>query len=186
MNHCYQFFYIYIYIYIYIYTPIPPHEQDRTQYQFLNRIWQVWTQRCLSSRSVAIPRLKSPVCPTILSIASERIVGFMPSSKGISAMWNAHSSRIWTWVIISYNSNHYTTGTLTNVYIYIDFCMPIGFFPYVRRYITHIVINMDVCVFVISVCIHVYVYLSEGELVSLFTDTVYQMNFDMKLSLYNV
>ena len=67
----------------------------------------IWIQSFPSSRPVAIPRLKSPVCPTILPIPAWRIVGFMTFPMVLA-------SRIWTRVVLSispdHNHNHNTTG----------------------------------------------------------------------------
>ena len=53
-------------------------------------------------RLVAIPRLKSPVCPSILPIARERIVWFIPFPRVFAQCdMQTDSSRIWIWVIVS-------------------------------------------------------------------------------------
>ena len=66
---------IYIYIYIYI-KPTLLYKQDVTQGQILSGVYQVWLQSFPSPRLVAIPRLKSPIRPTTLSIAEGGIVGW--------------------------------------------------------------------------------------------------------------
>ena len=98
----------------YPYLPTPPPGQDMTQGQFLSGVWQVWIQSFPPPRQVASPRLKNTVCPTILPIAGGRIIGFIPFPRVLvlcemQLAW----SRIWTRVAvsISYNDNHYTTGT---------------------------------------------------------------------------
>ena len=67
---------------------------------------------------VAVPRLKSPVCPTNLLLAGREIVVFVPFPR-VLAQWEMKtaSSRIWTRVavFISYDGIHYPT----NAYIYI-------------------------------------------------------------------
>ena len=97
------------------YLPTPPLGQDMTQGQFLSGVWQVWIQSFPSPRLVASPRLKNLVCPTTLPIAGGRIIGFIPFPRVLvlcemQLAW----SRIWTRVAvsISYDDNHYTTGTL--------------------------------------------------------------------------
>ena len=68
-----------------------------------------------SPRLVASPRLKNLVCPTILPIAGERIIGFIPFPRVlVLCEMQSVSSRIWTCVAvsISYDDNHYTMGTL--------------------------------------------------------------------------
>ena len=57
---------IYIYIYIYIYTPTPLYKLDMTQGQFFKQ-FNRFRFSFLSSRLVAIPRLKISICPTIYS-----------------------------------------------------------------------------------------------------------------------
>ena len=47
--------------------------------------------RFLSLRLVAITRIKSPICPNILSKSVRKLVGFVTFRKGISTMWNANS-----------------------------------------------------------------------------------------------
>ena len=115
--------YIYIYIYIYYpsgtaasflslscypYLPTSPLGQDMTHGQFLSE--QVWIQSFPSPRLVASPRLKKPVCPTILPIAGGRIIGFIPFPRVlVLCEMQSVSSRIWTRVAvsISYDDNHY-------------------------------------------------------------------------------
>ena len=57
---------------------------------------------------------EEPSLPYYLSIAEGRIIGFIPFPRVLvlCEMWSA-SSRIWTHVAvsISYDDNHYTTGT---------------------------------------------------------------------------
>ena len=50
---------------VYPYLSTPPLGQDMTQGQFLSRVQQVSIQSFPSSRLVAKPSLKNPVCPTI-------------------------------------------------------------------------------------------------------------------------
>ena len=94
--------------------PTPPLGQDMTQGHFLSGVWQVWVQSFPSPRLVASPKLKNLVCPTILSIAGGRIIGFIPFPRVLvlremQLAW----SRIWTRVAvsISYDDNQNTTGT---------------------------------------------------------------------------
>ena len=94
--------------------PTPPLGQDMTQGQFLSGVYQVWIQSFPSPRLVASPRLKNLVCPTILPIAGGRIIGFIPFPRvSVLCEMQSASSRIWTRVAvsISYDDNHYTTGT---------------------------------------------------------------------------
>ena len=77
----YRRVYIYIYIYIYIYECVRVciyQPQVATRSQCLRRVQQVWIQSFPPPRLVATSRQKSSVCPTILPIAEERIVGFIP------------------------------------------------------------------------------------------------------------
>ena len=93
------------------YPYLPTHllGQYMTQGQFLSWVEPVWIQSFPSSRRVASTRLKNPVCPT-----GGRIIGFIPFPRVLELceMLSA-SSRIWTRVAvsISYDDNHYTTGT---------------------------------------------------------------------------
>ena len=99
---------------LYSYLPTPPLGQDMTQGQFLSGVLQVWIQSFLSPRLVASPRLKNLVCPTILPVAGGRIIGFIPFPRIlVQCEMRSISSRIWTRVTvsISYDDNHYTTGT---------------------------------------------------------------------------
>ena len=93
-----------------------------TQGQFLCGVYQVWLQSFPSPRLVASPRLKNLVCPTILPIAGGRIIGFIPFLRVlVLCEMQSISSRIWTRVavFISYDDNHYTTGTSPTTGIFI-------------------------------------------------------------------
>ena len=79
--------YIYIYIYIYIYLAAS-HEQDTTQGQFSCKFKQIWMSSFPFPKLVAIPRLKSSVCPTIYPLVGGGFIFF----KRISAIENAKSS----------------------------------------------------------------------------------------------
>ena len=56
----------------------PLHVQDKTQGQFLSRVWQIWIQSFPSPRLVAILRLKKFSLCYYLFIAGGMIVGFIP------------------------------------------------------------------------------------------------------------
>ena len=73
---------------------------------------EVGIQNFPSPNLVAILRLKSPVCPTIVPIAGGRIVGFIPFPivLVISEMQTALSS-IWTRVTVSIFYDNYVTRT---------------------------------------------------------------------------
>ena len=108
---------LYIYIYIYIYSPlliIYIHQQ-------LHRSWM--RQKVNFSRGISKVRisfasssLKSTVCFSVHSLAEGRITGFIPSAR-LFALWEMHTtfSSSWTWIDMSfsYESNHYTTNTIS-------------------------------------------------------------------------
>ena len=90
--------------------PTPPLGQDMTQ--FLSGVGQVWMQS-FPSPSFPSSKVEEPICPTIF-IAGERIIGFIPFPRVlVLCEMISVSSRIWTRVAvsISYDDNHYTTGT---------------------------------------------------------------------------
>ena len=75
------------------------------------------------TRLVASPRVKNLVCPTILPIPGGRIIGLIPFPRVlVLCEMQSVSSRIWTRVAvsISYDDNHYTTGTSS-------YCMLLSF-----------------------------------------------------------
>ena len=73
---------------------------------------EFWIQNFPSPRLVTYPRLKSPVCPTILPIAGRRIYGFIPFPR-VLALYEMQTalSRIWTQFSesIFFYDNHDTT-----------------------------------------------------------------------------
>ena len=133
-THTHTYAHIHIYVYTYtlmyshthtymlMYLPTPLDKQDVTN--LLSGVLQVWIQSFPSPRLVAIPRLKSPVCPTIYYIAGGRIVGFITFPKDISVIWNAN--RISTWSpcpfpmtvnIIPHTHTHMHTHTHAHTHI---------------------------------------------------------------------
>ena len=86
---------------MYVFTNPSPRAGYSTRSVFLSGVEQVWIQS-FSSRPVAIPKLKSPVCLTILSIAGGKIARLITFPKlfvlcGIQTAL----SRIWTRVSVS-------------------------------------------------------------------------------------
>ena len=95
--------------------PNPPLGQDMTQGQFLSGVYQVWIQSFPSPRLVALPSRSY-----YLPIAGGRIIGFIPFQRVlVLCEMQSVSSRIWTRVAvsISYDDNHYTTGTSKYYYV---------------------------------------------------------------------
>ena len=109
----------------------------KVDFQQFNRFWFGF----LSPRLIPILRLKSSVCPTILSIAGWRIVGFIPFPRVlVLCEMQTASSKIWTWVatFISYNI-HCTTSTWEDPYmtIFINYNNSDSSCPAVRGYMWH-------------------------------------------------
>ena len=109
---------------------IPFHHQDVSWwtlyiyhiYQPLRsgRIWHkvnFWIQSCSFSYTSCLTKAEEPSLPYYLPIAGERI-GFIPFPR-VLALYEMQSvsSRIWTCVAvsISYDDNHYTTGSSLNI-----------------------------------------------------------------------
>ena len=124
----YTYTHIYIYIYVcvcvYIYRskgfdyhiyPTPPLGQDMTQGQFFK--WSLTGLNSEFSFSTSyLTKAEEPSLPYYLPIVGGRIIGFIcfPRVLVVCEMQSV-SSRIWTRVAvsISYDDNHYTTGTST-------------------------------------------------------------------------
>ena len=70
------------------------------------------------SKSSCLTKAEEPSLPYYLPIAGGRIIGFIPFPRVlVPCKMQSVSSRIWTRVAvsISYDDNHYTTGTSSNV-----------------------------------------------------------------------
>ena len=66
------------------------------------------------SKTSCLTKVEEPSLPYYLSIAGGRIIGFLPFPRVlVLCEMQSVSSRIWTHVTvsISYDDNHYTTGT---------------------------------------------------------------------------
>ena len=99
-----------------MYIPTSLREQDLTQSQFLNEVWQVWIQSFPSLRPVD----KNFSFPYNLTIAGGRIVGFIlfPMILLLYEMQTLRPEfeRGSPWPF-SYDRNHYTTNA-SYIYIY--------------------------------------------------------------------
>ena len=97
---------------IYPYLPTPPLGQDMTQGQFLSG---VLNSEFSFSKISSLTKAEEPCLPYYLPIAGRRIIGFIPFPRVLVLYeMQSVSSRIWTRVVvsISYDDNHYTTGTI--------------------------------------------------------------------------
>ena len=114
-------------ILLYPYLPTPPLGQDMTQGQFLSGVKQVWIQ----AEELSLPYY--------LPMAGGRIIGFIPFPRVlVLCEMPSVSSRIWTRVVvsISYDDNHYTTGTS---YIYFSLSLSL----YLSIYLSNIGQKID-------------------------------------------
>ena len=114
----------YIYIYIYIYTHIRwsylPNPSARAGYDtrsiFKRSLTGLNSEFSFSLTSCLTKAVELSL-PYYLPIAGGRIIGFIPFSRVlVLCEMQSVSSRIWTRVTmsISYDNNHYTTGTSTH------------------------------------------------------------------------
>ena len=98
---------------IHIY-PTPPLRQDMTQVQIFRRSLTGLNSKFSFSYSSCLTKAEEPSLPYYLPIAGGRIIGFIPFPRVLVLYeMQSVSSRIWTRVAvsISYDDNHYTTGT---------------------------------------------------------------------------
>ena len=85
------------------------------------RIWHKWSLTGFNSEfsfslSSCLTKAEEPCLPYYLLIAGGRIIGFIPFARVlVLCEMQSVSFRIWTRVAvsISYDNNHYTTGTST-------------------------------------------------------------------------
>ena len=90
------------------YLPSPPLGQDMTQSQFFKRSLTGFNSE------YSFTKAEEPSLSYYLPIAGGRIIGFIPFPRVlVPCEMQSVSSRIWTRVAmsISYDDNHYTTGT---------------------------------------------------------------------------
>ena len=69
---------------------------------------------CSFSKTICLTKAEEPSLPYYLPIAGGRIIGFIPFPRVLALCeMQSVTSRIWTVVTvsISYDDNHYTTGT---------------------------------------------------------------------------
>ena len=127
-THTHTYIYIYIYIYIYHVYPTPQLGQDKTQGQFFRWCLTGLNSELFFSYTSWLTKIEEPSLPYYLPIAIGRIIGFIPFPRVlVLCEMQSVSSRIWIRVAmsISYDDNHYTTGSYTHththarIYIYI-------------------------------------------------------------------
>ena len=114
-------FYLFIYLSRYLYLPTPPLGQDMTQGHFFKRSLIGLNSEC------SFTKAKELSLSYYLPIAGGRIIGFIPFLRVLvlcemQIAW----FRIWTRVAvsISYDDNHYTTGTSHYLSIYLSVPQP--------------------------------------------------------------
>ena len=122
---------------IYMYSLTYPHELNVTQGQFLSGLWHVWIQNFYSI-PVLIPRLKSPVRPTIYAQLEREYIWLTLFEMQTT------SSRIWTHVSvsISYDDNRYFMSA-SLIHIQIRICFGLSFFLYSKYSVLNPWINID-------------------------------------------
>ena len=101
-------------LFIISYLPTPPLGQDMTQGQFFKRSLTSLNSEFSFSKTNCLTKAEEPSLPYYLPIARGRIIGFIPFPRVLVLFeMQSVSSRIWTRVAvsISYDDNHYTTGT---------------------------------------------------------------------------
>ena len=103
---------------IYIYLPNPSARAVYDTRSIFKRSLTGLNSEFSFSYSSCLTKAEEPYLPYYLPIAGERITGFMPLPR-VLMLWEMQSvsSKIWTCVVvsISYDDNHYTTGTSTNI-----------------------------------------------------------------------
>ena len=96
------------------YLPTPPLGQDMTQGQFFKRSLTGLNSEFSFSYTSCLTKAEEHSLSYYLPIAGGRIIGFIPFPRVlVLCEMQLASSRIWTRVAvsISYDDNHYTTGT---------------------------------------------------------------------------
>ena len=96
------------------YLPTPPLGQDMTQGQFFKRSLTGLNSEFSFFLTSCLTKAEEISLPYYLPIAGGRIIGFVPFPRVlVLCKMQSVSSRIWTRVTvsISYDDNHYTTGT---------------------------------------------------------------------------
>ena len=101
------------------YLPTPPFGQDMTRCQFFKRSLTGLNSEFPFSETSCLTKAEEPSLSYHLPIARGRIIGVIPFPRVLVVCeMQSVSSRIWTRVAvsISYDDNHYTTGT-SNIYL---------------------------------------------------------------------
>ena len=109
----FQFICLMAYQLPYIY-PTPPLGQDMTQGQYFKRSLTGLNSEFSFSYTCCLTKAEESSLPYYLPIAGGRIIEFIPFPRVlVLCEMQSVSSRIWTRVAvsISYDDNHYTTGT---------------------------------------------------------------------------
>ena len=120
-THTHTHAYLSIYLSIMLYYPPPRLGQDMTRGQFLKWSLTGLNSEFSFSETSCLAKAKEPSLPYYLLIAGRRIIGFIPLPRVlVLCEMQSAPSRIWNRIAvsISYDDNHYTTGT-SNLYIYI-------------------------------------------------------------------
>ena len=104
----------------YSYLPTPPLGQDTTQGQIFKRSLIGLNSEFSFSSTSCLTKAEEHSLPYYLPIAGGRIIGFIPFPRVlVLCEMQSVSSRIWARVAvyISYDDNHYTTGTSNSIII---------------------------------------------------------------------
>ena len=110
--------------FVYHIYPTPPLGQDMTQGQFCKRSLTGLNSEFSFSYTSCLTKAEEPSLPYYLPIAGGRIFGFTPFPRVlVLCEIQSVTSRIWTRVAvsISYDDNHYITGTSSCVCLLILF-----------------------------------------------------------------
>ena len=90
---------------------------NMTQGQFFKQSLTGFNSKFSFSQTSCFTKAEEPSLPYYLPITGGRIIGFIPFPRVlVLCEMQSVSSRIWTHVVvsISYDNNHYTTGTSSN------------------------------------------------------------------------
>ena len=113
------------------YLPTPPLGQDVTQGSIFKRSLTGLNSEFSFSYTSCLTKAEEPSLPYLLPIAGGRIIGFIPFVRVlVRCEMQSAASRIWTRVVvsISYDDNHYTTGTSMNMSASVPSSSPCNYF----------------------------------------------------------